>query len=61
MSEIGEMYRDIKDEVRVRKAVTYEENLEVLFLSEFNFPRAFEIKEESKTVLFREKKMPPCV
>lgn len=58
MGDMGEVFGCLKEANRARKVESYEENMEVLFQSEFNFPRRFDANKESRVVLFREKRKP---
>jgi hypothetical protein len=58
MSDLGDDFKALREYHQERKFDNFTVNMEVLFDSEFNFPRRFTVNEENRQVLFREKKKP---
>ena len=58
MSDIGDDFKALREYQQERKHGNYCMNMDILFESEFNFPRRFEVNAENRQVLFREKRKP---
>lgn len=58
MGEMVEIFGAMKEHRREERLSTLERNMEILFESEFNFPRRFDYRKADRVVLFREKGKP---